>query len=127
MAILAFSLPVLAVIFTANYVNIRGGGLRMAFNLFLFAVERDARGRDVRQQVEAILAGIEVRKIAEHARVRLCRDVQAEGYRLERGKGGTVVAIYGDGMAYAVEFADVDGEVAVVTIMADALVTETAA
>ena len=38
MAILAFSLPVLAVIFTANYVNIRGGGLRMAFNLFLFAV-----------------------------------------------------------------------------------------
>lgn len=38
MSILVFSLPVLAVIFAANFVTIRGGGLRMAFNLFLFVV-----------------------------------------------------------------------------------------
>ncbi len=100
---------------------------RVSGNLFLFAVEKDARGRDVRRQVEAILAGIEARTIAEHARVRLCRDVESEGYRLERGMAGTVVAVYGDGAAYAVEFAAVGGDIAVVTIMADALVEVTAA
>lgn len=90
-------------------------------NLFLFAVERDARGRDVRQQVDAMLADIEALTFAEHSRVSLCRDVDSEGYRLPRGMTGTVVAVYGDGAAYAVEFADAGGAPAVVTILADAL------
>lgn len=100
---------------------------KVSGNLFLFAVERDAQGRDVRQQIDSVLAGIEARTIAEHARVRLRRDVESEGYRLSRGMAGTVVAVYGEGAAYAVEFADVGGEFAVVTIMADALVEEAAA
>ena len=37
---------------------------------------------------------------------------------------GTVVAVYGDGAAYAVEFADVGDAIAVVTVMADALIEE---
>jgi type III restriction enzyme len=100
---------------------------KVSGNLFLFAVERDSQGRDVRQQIEAQLASIEVRAFAEHDRVRLCRSVESEGYRLSRGMAGTVVAVYGEGAAYAVEFADVGGEPAVVTIMADALLGETAA
>lgn len=96
-------------------------------NLFLFAVEKDERGRDVRQQIEELLAGIAARQYAEHSRVRLCRAVESEGYRLSQGMAGTVVGAYGDGAAYAVEFADIGGEFAVVTIMADALVGEDAA
>jgi type III restriction enzyme len=93
-------------------------------NLFLFAVERDELDRDVRQQIAALLAGVEAKRIAEHGRVRLCRDVDSEGYRLRRDTPGTVVAVYGDGAAYAVEFADVGDAIAVVTIMADALIEE---
>jgi type III restriction enzyme len=100
---------------------------RVSGNLFLFAVEKDERGRDVRQQIAALLAGIEARTIAEHARVRLCRDVESEGYRLRRDTAGTVVGVYGGGAAYAVEFGDVGGEIAVVTIMADALIVEAVA
>lgn len=96
-------------------------------NLFLFAVERDERDRDVRQQIAALLAGVEAKRIAEHRRVRLCRDVDSEGYHLRRDMLGTVVAIYGDDAAYAVEFADVGGEIAVVTIMPDALIEEAVA
>jgi type III restriction enzyme len=101
---------------------------KVSGNLFLMAVERDALGRDVRQQIGALIDGIAApRVIAEHSRVRLCRDAESEGYRLRRGAAGTVVAIYGDGAAYAVEFADVGGEFAVVTIMADALIEEAVA
>lgn len=55
---------------------------------------------------------------AEHQRVRLCCDVDSEGYHLRRDSVGTVLSIYANGAAYAVEFADVGGEIAVVTIAA---------
>lgn len=96
-------------------------------NFFLMAVESDAQGRDVRQQIEAAIGAVAAPKvIAEHRRVRLCRDVDSEGYRLRRGMVGTVLAIYGDGAAYAIEFDDVQGGIAVVTVTADALVEEAA-
>jgi len=59
---------------------------------------------------------------AEHQRVRLCREVECEGYRLCCDMVGTVLSVYGDGAAYAVEFAQVNGEIAVVTVPAEALV-----
>ena len=100
---------------------------RASGNLFLMAVESDGQGRDVRQQIEAAIGAVAVPKaIAEHRRVRLGRDVESEGYRLPRGMVGTVLASYGDGVAYAVEFADVQGEVVVVTVPADALAVEVA-
>lgn len=100
---------------------------RASGNLFLMAVESDAQGRDVRQQIEAVIGAVAVPKaIAEHRRVRLCRDVESEGYRLRRDMVGTVLACYGDGAAYAVEFADVGGAIAVVTVPADALAEEPA-
>lgn len=98
---------------------------RASGNLFLMAVEKDDQGRDVRKQIEAVIGGIAVLKaIAEHRRVRLSRDVESEGYQLHRDMVGTVLASYGDGVAYAVEFADVQGEIAVVTVPADALSVE---
>jgi type III restriction enzyme len=100
---------------------------KVSGNLFLFAVEKDERGRNVRQQIDTVLAGIEARAFVEHSRVRLCRDVESEGYRLRCGLTGTVVAIYGAGAAYAVEFADVADGIAVVTVRADAVVEEAAA
>ncbi|MBK6906676.1 MAG: DEAD/DEAH box helicase family protein [Rhodocyclaceae bacterium] len=97
-------------------------------NLFLMAVERDDSGRDVRAQIDALLGDVTMPKLfAEHARVRLCRDIDSEGYRLGRDSIGSVLASYGDGQAYAVEFANVSGEIAVVTVMADALVVEASA
>lgn len=63
---------------------------------------------------------------AEHQRVRLCRDVESEGYQLRRDMAGTVVSVYGNGAAYAVEFANVNGEIAVVTMDAAVLAEDAA-
>ncbi|MBK8760838.1 MAG: hypothetical protein IPM03_10465 [Sulfuritalea sp.] len=53
--------------------------------------------------------------------MRRCHDVDSEGNRLRRDMPGTVVATSGDGAAHAVEFADVGGAIAVVTITAHPL------
>lgn len=98
---------------------------KLTGNLFLFAVERDAAGRDVRQQLAATVGSLaQPVAFAEHQRVRLCRDVASEGYALRRDLAGTVLSVYGGGQAYAVEFADVNGEIAVVTVDAGALIAE---
>jgi type III restriction enzyme len=95
-------------------------------NLFLMAVEKDEQGRDVTQQVAAVIGPwVKAVSFAEHQRVRLVRDVMAEGYQLRQDMGGTVVSVYGNGAAYAVEFADAGkGEFAVVTLDASTLVAE---
>jgi type III restriction enzyme len=99
---------------------------KLTGNLFLFAVERDAKGLDVRQQLAgAVGLPTPPTAFAEHQRVRLCRDVASEGYALRRDRVGTVLSIYGGGVAYAVEFADVNGEIAVVTVESDALARDT--
>ena len=55
--------------------------------------------------------------IAEHKRVVLTRALPAEG--LEAGDVGTVVHVYGDGLAYEVEFLALDGHTrAVATVEA---------
>ncbi|RTL54401.1 MAG: DUF4926 domain-containing protein, partial [Rhodocyclaceae bacterium] len=96
---------------------------KVSGNLFLMAVERDEQGRGVRQQLDAVIGHISSPPaFAEHQRVRLCRDLESEGYRLRRDMAGTVLSVYGDGAAYAVEFADVDGAIAVVTVAANVLV-----
>jgi type III restriction enzyme len=88
-------------------------------NLFLFAVERDADGRDVAGQLRHLLGPI---RFAEHTPVLLKNSLESDGYVLAAGQSGTVVAVYGGGQAYAVEFLDIDGEMAVVTIAATDLV-----
>lgn len=56
--------------------------------------------------------------IAEHERVILKVPIPKEG--LEPGDVGAVVHVYGDGNAYEVEFASLDGHTAaVVTVEAD--------
>ena len=55
--------------------------------------------------------------IKEHDRIVLKSDLPAEG--LEAGDVGTVVHIYGDGLAYEVEFTTLSGDTAaVVTVEA---------
>lgn len=82
-------------------------------DVFVMAVQRDEAGRDVAQQLRALVAGT---VFAEHARVRVTRDLQSEGYALHKGMTGTVVAIYGPGEAYAVEFQGLEGGMDVVTL-----------
>lgn len=86
---------------------------KVSGNLFLFAVERDQAGNDARAQLRALIG---TAAFAEHACVRLVRDVEAEGYRLPKDTKGTVVSVYGGGKAYAVEFLGLEGGMAVVTI-----------
>jgi len=53
--------------------------------------------------------------IKEHERVVLTAPVPAEG--LEAGDVGTVVHLYGDGLAYEVEFTTLDGKTAAVVTL----------
>jgi len=95
-------------------------------NLFLMAVERDQQGQDVRQQLHTLLsATLPAGIFSEHQRVRLRFDVESEGYRLCRDMAGTVLSVYGNGAAYAVEFSNLDGGPAVVTVEASALTGDT--
>lgn len=57
--------------------------------------------------------------IAELEVVRVIRDVDTEGYRIRKNTSGTVVAVYGDGAAYAVEIQKLPGGPEVVTLRAD--------
>lgn len=84
-------------------------------NLFLFAVERDAEGRNVAGQLRHLLGQI---RLPEHAPVMLKRTLESDGYGLTAGQCGTVVSVYGNGEAYAVEFLSNDGEMLVATIAA---------
>jgi type III restriction enzyme len=52
----------------------------------------------------------------EHDVVMVLRDVQVEGHHLRAGLRGTVVAVYGNGKAYAVEFTDLANGMDVVTM-----------
>ena len=58
-------------------------------------------------------------RIPEFGIVRMRHAVRAEGYQIPPNTRGTVVAIYGDGAAYAVEIADLPGGPEVVTLRAD--------
>lgn len=78
-------------------------------------------------QVDAMIKGFSPRAVfTEHQRVRLRRDLQSEGYYLRRDMFGTVLAVYDNGAAYAVEFAATNGETAVVTVDADVLAADAA-
>ncbi|HEX8964512.1 MAG TPA: DEAD/DEAH box helicase family protein [Rhodocyclaceae bacterium] len=87
-------------------------------NLFLMAEAKDEAGRGVREQLRSLIgSGI----FAEYERVRVLRDVEAEGYRVPAGTEGNVVSVYGGGAAYAVEFEDLGDGMDVVTLPADVL------
>jgi type III restriction enzyme len=94
-------------------------------NLFLMAVARDAQGRGVREQ---LLVALDANRIeaaagvfAEHQRVHMLRACAAEGYQIPADTVGTVVSVYAGGTAYAVEFENLAGEMAVVTLNAEQL------
>ena len=57
--------------------------------------------------------------IAEFEVVRVTRNVKAEGHRLPKNTRGTVVAVYDQGAAYALEVADLPSGADVVTLRAD--------
>lgn len=94
-------------------------------NLFLMAVARDAQGRGVREQLLALLDANRIvvapDAFAEHQRVRVLYACTAEGYQVPADMIGTVVSVYAAGKAYAVEFENLGGEMAVVTLAAEQL------
>ena len=51
--------------------------------------------------------------------MRVTRDVESKGYSVPMDARGTVVAVYQQGAAYAVEIADPPGGTEVVTLRAD--------
>ena len=51
--------------------------------------------------------------------MRVIRNLEAEGHQLVKDAVGTVVSVYGNGIAYAVEFSAFFGGMAVVTINAE--------
>lgn len=57
--------------------------------------------------------------IAEFEVVRVTRNVKAKGHRLPKNTRGTVVAVYDQGAACAVEIADLPGGTDVVTLRAN--------
>lgn len=59
--------------------------------------------------------------IAEYVPVRVVRDVSAEGCRIPKDTTGTVVQVYDEGKACAVEIVDLPGEPDVVTLRATVL------
>lgn len=90
---------------------------KVSGNLFLMAVEKDAAGRGVREQLKDVAGNSPSRMpLQEHDVVRLLADCVASGHRLEKDALGTVVSIYADGEAYAVEFEETDGNIFVVTL-----------
>jgi type III restriction enzyme len=91
---------------------------RISGNLFLMAMLRDEAGRTVKEQLAAISAeSFSPRQaFAEHKRVRMVRACEVEGYRVPVDTLGTVVSVYDSGAAYAVEFENLGGEMAVLTL-----------
>jgi hypothetical protein len=59
------------------------------------------------------------KKIQEHDMVRVRDNFEVEGYSLRAGMLGTVVNVYRDGEAFAVEFPELDRGSAVVTLYRD--------
>lgn len=91
---------------------------RLSGNLFLLAVERDAQGRGVAEQLRArVGSGV----IPEHARVIALVEITFDGGVVPAGSEGTVVSTYDNGAAYAVEFGVVAGAMGVVFATASML------
>jgi len=82
-------------------------------NLFLLAVERDAQGRGVAEQLRTCIGAGEC-AIPEHARVVARVDIGFDGGVVPEGSEGTVVSVYDGGAAYAVEFGAMAGPMGVV-------------
>lgn len=94
---------------------------RLTGNLFLMVVARDDTGRGVRAQLSAVLGymdAVSAGVFVEHQRVRVRMDRDVEGSHVKRDMVGTVVSVYGGGEAYAVEFENLQGGMAVVTLNA---------
>jgi len=75
------------------------------------------------QNAERFISGvkhsIDIASLAEHDMVRMTCDVESDGYHLSRGMVGTVVSVYREGEAFAVEFPDLEDAPAVVTVRPD--------
>ena len=63
-------------------------------------------------------------QFCEHQVVRVNADTTAEGESLRAGQIGTIVAVYGEGKAYAVEFPDLLAGPGVVTLRVELLEEE---
>ena len=72
--------------------------------------------RKVREARERRKAQSQDKKIREHDMVRVRTNLEVEGYSLRAGMVGTVVNVYRDGEAFAIEFPELERGSAVVTL-----------
>ena len=79
------------------------------------AEEKERKIREARERRKALRN----KPIREHGMVRVRVNVEAEGYLLRAGMIGTVVSVYRNGEAYAVEFPELERGSAVVTLYRD--------
>ena len=93
---------------------------KLTGNLFLFAVERDAEGRGVVQQLACRVAET-MEALVEHQVVCVSRDIETDDGLLPAGLRGTVVSVYADGEACAVEFHGLAGGMQVLVLKREVL------
>lgn len=78
--------------------------------------EKERKIREARERRKALARN---KRIQEHDMVRVRDDFEVEGYSLRAGMVGTVVSVYRDGEAFAVEFPELERGSAVVTLYRD--------
>jgi hypothetical protein len=78
--------------------------------------EKERRIQEARERRKALARN---KKIQEHDMVRVRANLQVEGYSLRAGMIGTVVSVYRNGEAFAVEFPELERGSAVVTLYRD--------
>jgi len=78
--------------------------------------EKKRRIKEARERRQALARN---KKIQEHDMVRVRANLEVEGYSLRAGMVGTVVSVYHDGEAFAVEFPELERGSAVVTLYRD--------
>lgn len=79
----------------------------------------EEKERKIREARERRKAQARNRPIREHDMVRVRANVEVEGYSLRIGMVGTVVSVYRNGEAFAVEFPELERGSAVVTLYRD--------
>jgi len=81
----------------------------------------EEKTRKIREARERRNAAAQNKQIQEHDMVRVLGNFQVEGYSLSPGMVGTVVNVYRNGEAFAVEFPELERGSAVVTLYRDQL------
>ena len=103
------------------YFDIQSQNMRASYDVQL-KVSRNSVNRILKkteQFVSDAERAVAVASLKEHDVVRTICDFESDGYAVKRGMVGTVVSIYRNAEAFAVEFPELEESPAVVTVRSD--------